>query len=477
MRHFLAILLLPILFFSCTEETSTIGLFPETDGIASSNELHYVYTKSILLDSVVYKSNYNYLGSIKDPETNVLIKADFAAQFHTFEDFKFPAKNLLFPDTQNDHSMDAVKCDSIELRIFLEGYYGDANNPMKLEVYPLSFNNILEEDSIYYVNTDLEQFVDANTKPIATKVFTAIDYSVSESVREGSTYSNNIRIILPKTYGDKMLNAYYENPSFYKNSYNFIRNVCPGFYFKVKAGTGTMVNVEVSTLNLYFTYYDKDDPEKNYASVCRFAATPEVIQSTQFTNGNMQELADDNSCTYLKSPAGIATEVTLPINEIYANHATDSISKAQLTLIRYNNNVNNDYTLDIPQDVIMIRKDEMISFFKNKKTPNSQTSFVTSFDATYNTYTFENLGRFITYCRFEKMAGMKESGLSEAAWESAHPNWNKMVIIPVSLTQTSDAYGNSTITNVTHAMTMSSARLVGGPNCPIEMQVIYSRFK
>ena len=81
----------------------------------------------------------------------------------------------------------------------------------------------------------------------------------------------------------------------------------------------------------------------------------------------MQELADDNSCTYLKSPAGIATEVTLPINEIYANHATDSISKAQLTLIRYNNNVNNDYTLDIPQDVIMIRKDEMISFFKNKK--------------------------------------------------------------------------------------------------------------
>ena len=68
MRHYLALLLLPILFVSCTESTESIGLFPDADGIANSYALHDVYTRSILLDSVLYKNTYNYLGSIKDPE-------------------------------------------------------------------------------------------------------------------------------------------------------------------------------------------------------------------------------------------------------------------------------------------------------------------------------------------------------------------------------------------------------------------------
>lgn len=477
MKKLLAFLLLPILFISCTETTSSIGMFPETDGITNSYATHNVITRSVLLDSVLYKSTYNYLGSIKDPETNVEIKANFAAQFHTFENYTFPNKNLLFPDTQNNHAQDSVECDSIEIRLFYNGYYGDPNNPMKLEVYPLSFDKIIEEDSLYFVNTNLEQFVDADAKPIATKVFTAEDYSVSESIREGDSYTDNIRISLPKKYGDKMLNAYYKNPNFYKNSYVFIRNVCPGFYFKIKGGTGTMINVEVSTLDLYFTYYDKNNTDSVYAGLCRFAATPEVIQSTQFINGNLQELVDNNDCTYLKTPAGIGTELTLPINEIYAGHETDSISKAQLSLTRYNNRVNNIYSLDIPKEVVMVRKDDIVSFFKNKKTPNDQTSIYTTFDETYNTYTFENLGRLITYCHEEKLSGMKNSQLSEEEWEAAHPNWNKMVVLPVSITKTSDTYGNTTYISVTHDMAMSSAKLVGGPNNPIQIQILYSRFK
>lgn len=480
MRKYLAVLLLSLLYISCTESTSSIGMFPETDGIANSNALYNVYTKSILLDSVIYKSTYNYLGNITDPETDVVIKANFAAQFHTFENYKFPSKNLLFSDYQNNHSEDPVECDSIELRLFYNGYYGDPNNPMKLEVYPLSFNKIIEEDSIYYVNTDLEQYVDAD-KPITTKVFTAIDYTVSKSVREGDNYSNNIRILLPKEYGNKLLNAYYDHPEYYKNSYSFIRNVCPGFYFKIKSGTGTMINVEVSTLNLYFTYHDPNT-QKSVAGLCRFAATPEVIQSTQFTNGDMQELINDNNCTYLKSPAGIGTEITLPINEIFAGHETDSISKVELTLTRYNNKTDNKYTLDIPQNVVMVRKDNMVSFFKDKKLPDSQTSFYAPFDDSYNTYTFDNLGRLITYCYYERMTGiaeMKKSGIEQAEekWEEKHPNWNKVVIIPVSVIKTTDAYGYTTYSNITHDMSMTSTRLIGGPNNPIKLQILYSRFQ
>jgi len=478
MRHYLALLLLPILFVSCTESTESVGIFPDADGIANSNAIYNVYTKSVLMDSVLYNGTYNYLGSIKDPETNVDIKASFAAQFHTFENFQFPKRNLLFPDCQKTHAEDPVECDSIELRLFCKDYYGDPNNPMKLEVYPLSFDRIIEEDSLFYANSDLEQYVDEGTAPIATKVFTAVDYTIPEDVREGDNYTNNIRIVLPREYGTKLLNTYYEHPEYYKNSYNFIRKVCPGFFFKIKSGTGTMMNIEVSTLNLYFTYYDPEEPDSVYGGICRFAATPEVIQSTQFKNGNLQELADNDDCTYLKSPAGIGTEVTLPINDIFAGeHAVDSISKAQLILTRYNSSVSNDYSLDIPQNVVLLRKDDMNSFFKDKKLPNNQTSFATAFSPTYNTYTFENLGRLITYCHYEKLNGMKESGMSEAAWEAAHPNWDKVVIIPIKVVETTDSYGTKTFASISHDMSMSSAKLVGGPNNPIKMQILYSRFK
>ena len=479
MKYILAILVLPIIFVSCTESTSTIGLFPDSDGIANSYANFNVSTKSVLLDSVVYKNTYNFLGSIKDPETDIDIKANFAAQFHTFENYRFPNRNLLFYDFQNDHSNDPVYCDSIDLQLYYNGYYGDPNNPMKLEVYPLSFDKIIEEDSTYYVDTNLEQFVAAGTKPIATKVFTAVDYSISEDVREDSKYTSHIRMLLPKEYGTKLLNLYYDHPEYYKNSYTFIRNVCPGFYFKIKSGTGTMLNVSVSTLNLYFKYYNEIDADstETVEAVCRFAATPEVIQSTQFTNGNLQNLVEDNSCSYLKSPAGIGTEITLPVNEIYANHQSDSISRAQLTLTRYNSSENNDYTLDIPQNILMVRKDDVVSFFKNNKIPDGQTSYCTDFEATYNTYTFDDLSKLITYCHYEKKKGMESSGLSETDWEKEHPNWNKMVIIPVSVKKATDSYGNTTYAGVAHEMSMSSTKLVGGPNNPIRIQVLYSRFK
>ena len=81
MKHFLAILLLPIILISCTEDTSTIGVVPDSDDIENSYDVFNIYTHSVMLDSVVYNNSYNYLGCIKDPETNTDITAKFAAQF------------------------------------------------------------------------------------------------------------------------------------------------------------------------------------------------------------------------------------------------------------------------------------------------------------------------------------------------------------------------------------------------------------
>ena len=201
-----------------------------------------------------------------------------------------------------------------------------------------------------------------------------------------------------------------------------------------------------------------------------------MIQSTRFVNDDMQPLVQDNSCTYLKTPAGICTEVTLPVDDVFLHHESDSVSKAQLTFTRYNK-ADDSYALGTPQTVLLLRKQDVQSFFDNKEVSNNLTSYTTSFDATYNTYTFSNICRLLTYLQREKKAGMAAENLSEEQWKAAHPEWNKCVLIPVKTSTTSDAYGNSYQTSVTHDLDMNSIRLVGGSENPIQMQVIYSRFK
>ncbi len=461
----------------CDNNTSTLGIPSRDEEVFPSYGTFQAYTRSEAMDSVLGNSTRSYLGSIDDPETGTRIRADFAAQFHTFENYSFPKREFMFPDDGKNHDVEPVKCDSVEIRLYFDSYYGEKNAPLKLEIYQLDKDNVMEENEEYYTDTDLKQYVKAGSLPIATKIFTPEDYNLADAERESSTHSDNVRIILPDTLGSQIMNTYYAHPEYFKDSYTFIRKVCPGFLFKIKSGNGSMLSVEASTLNVYFSYYHREKRDSLCNGLGRFAATPEVIQSTQFSNDNMQSLVDEENGTYLKTPAGIYTEVQLPVSEIYKGHETDSVSKAQLTFTRYNNTNPSTNSLGIPMSLLLVRKKDMTSFFKNRSVSDSKSSYTTSYSSTYNTYTFNNICRLISLCQHEKKAGMAVEGLSEEEWEQKHPDWNKAVLIPVSISTTSDTYGNTHQVSVTHDMGMNSIRLQGGPHNPINMQVIYSRFR
>jgi len=62
---------------------------------------------------------------------------------------------------------------------------------------------------------------------------------------------------------------------------------------------------------------------------------------------------------------------------------------------------------------------------------------------------------------------------------STSPNWNKVVIIPVTTTTMNvqdNGYNNMVITGVYNDLNIRSTKLVGG-NTPLRITVIYSRFK
>lgn len=471
------IALATLLIAGCDDNTSTMGIPSKDEEVFPSYGTFLAYTHSEAMDSVLGNSTSSYLGSIDDPETGTRIRADFAAQFHTFENYSFPKFDLMFPDDGMKRTTDSIRCDSVEVRLYFSNYYGAKNAPLKLEVYPLDKNNVLQEEEDYYTDTDLDQFVLPGSEPIATKVFTTEDYNLADAERNSATHADNVRIMLPDTVGSLIMRAYYDHPEYFKDSYTFIRKVCPGFLFKIRSGNGSMLSVDVSTLNIYFNFYDKVKRDSTCSALARFAATPEVIQSTRFSNDDMQSLVEEDDCTYLKTPAGIMTVAQLPINEIYQNHETDSVSRAQLTFTRLNNTKPSTQSLGIPQSLLLVRKADATSFFKKRSVADSKTSYTTSYSSTYNTYTFNNICRLISLCRKEKLAGMKAENLTEQEWEQKHPDWNKVVLIPVSISTATDTHGETHQVSVTHDMSMNSIRLQGGANTPIKMQVIYSRFK
>lgn len=91
-----------------------------------------------------------------------------------------------------------------------------------------------------------------------------------------------------------------------------------------------------------------------------------------------------------------------------------------------------------------------------------------------NEYDFSNIDNMISY-----MSNAKKVGLAnDPNWVATHPNWNKVVLVPVTITTavntTTSAAG---VASVANQMSMTSTRLKGGPNgSDIELKVIYAKF-
>lgn len=462
---------------SCDDTTDSIGnsLTDNMDMLKVTTDTFNVATRSIVADSVLSRSTTGYLGKIRDIETGNYITGDFMAQFSTLENYKLPEKDSIVSLQDGE-----VIADSCSIRLFYTDYYGDSLATMNITAYEM--NEPMKEGVKYYSNFDpIAEGLIRNDGMKVNKTYTLTDLSISDEDRaDESSYTPNIKINLNKPYTDKngvtynnygtyIMRMYYEDPDRFKNSYNFIHEVCPGFYFKTNDGIGSMAYITVSQLNIYFRYLN----DSTYVGTTSFSATEEVLQTTNISNDkqNIADLANDNTCTYLKTPAGIFTEITLPVDEIIENHSNDTINTAKISLTRINNNTHDEYSLSAPSTLLMIPKDSLYTFFENGDNVDYKKSFIATYSSSTNQYTFNNISGMITY-----MADIKKKGLAENSnWLNEHPDWNRVVVIPVSVTTNS----SSQIVKIVHDMSLTSTKLVGGsenPYEPIKINVIYSKF-
>jgi hypothetical protein len=269
--------------------------------------------------------------------------------------------------------------------------------------------------------------------------------------REGKHYNN---------YGTYIMRKYYENPSLFKNFNSFIRNICPGFYIKTTDGQGIIVEVAFSQLNMYYRWKSGDIIQK---AQCTLNSTDEVVKATHisYDQTGIDQLVATDTCTYLKTPAGIYTEVTLPIDDIKKGHENDTITSAKVTFTRMRSRSNlSDVVLEEPTRVLLIERDSLRTFFEDNGSPDNLKAYLATYNQSQKTYSFNNLSYLLNRMYAKK-------GKSE--------NWNKAVLIPVEV-QTSSST-SATASGIANEMNVNSIRLVGGKgnkHAPIRMSVIYN---
>lgn len=475
---FLASMLFAVFVIAaCDDNTESIGTFI-TDGadhLEVTADSFNVTMNSIAADSVLSRSNVGYLGKVKDPETGAYITGDFTTQFSVIEDVTFPNINIL------DQITAETVADSCEMRLFYQNYFGDSLATMKLTAYELQ--SPMKEDVNYYsnYNPQIEGLIRAGGIE-TSQVYSIKNMKVSEDERSDKDFIEYISIKLNDPYTDKdgntynnfgtyILRTYHQHPEYFKNSYNFVHNVIPGFYIKNTGGLGSMAYINSSQLRINFKY---DYNDSTYNGAFYFGGTEEVLQKTTISNDKetITKLVNDNSCTYIKTPAGVFTQVTLPIDDVVSGHENDTINRAKVVLRRINNTEQSEYTLDLPQTLLMIPSDSIYSFFENGNIANYKQSFLATYSgsnsntAEANTYTFNNIASLVSFMADNKRNGMK----NDPNWLNQHPNWNKVVLIPVTATYNS----SNELYKVTHDMSLTSTKL---NNTNVKLYVIYSRFE
>lgn len=475
----MGIAMITIAISSCTEDTTMVGnsLVSSSDQFTIVSDTFNVSTRSFIADSILARSSYSYLGKIKDPETGSYITADYMTQFSLLEEEAetvFPPLSLLRGE-QDDHT-DLTLADSCFLNIIVNDFMGDSLAAMKMTACEL--DKPVMENHQYYTNFDLEENGFLRTNGIRKNtLYSLSDLTQSDSIRNLNQTGSNffrIRVSLNEPYTDKngvtynnygsyLMRTYYEHPEYYKNSQTFIQKVCPGFYFKTTDGLGLMTEIYQTQLTVNI-HYMLDG--KIVSGSKSFNGNEEVLQTTHFISdkNTIKRLAEDTRCTYLKAPDGVFTEVTLPVDDIKRGHENDTITSAKIVFRRMNDvsELSDDLLME-PQNLLILEKDSLYSFFENRDLPNNVASYLAVYNSSKNTYTFNNISGMINQMY---------------AKQNQSKDWNKAVIVPVQVVTASSSSSSTSVAGVSNELKVVSVRLVGGsdnPYDPVRISIVYNQ--
>ena len=220
---------------SCGDENSLIGssiVDTDLEIVVDSSFQKMITAESIPNDSVVGRTITQLIGRISIPGYGKL-ETDFLTQFMSASTF----------DTVGVDRLDSLV---LYLSYNTESFTGDSLAPMQLSVYPLE----KQLQSPVYSSIDPADYYNAQSAPIALKSYNASFLGLPDSlVKLGY---KTIRVKLPDAMAEQFFEKYKTDPLIFSSPSRFTQYF-PGFYVKTSYGSGCVVNVQNSVMNLHYT--------------------------------------------------------------------------------------------------------------------------------------------------------------------------------------------------------------------------------
>ena len=360
----------------------------------------------IAYNNIYVSSSYGYIGAIPNKEYGG-ITCDYLTQVRCPAGFTFRAEPL------NN------RVDSAFIAVYYTGYTGNGNAPLEISAYKL--RKALGRTSDKYSVGDISAYSDER-ELLGQSTFTAskgsgwlkhqkMYYLLIPIARElGQTFYDLSKAGSPHFASQEAFDKYF-----------------PGMHLKVSAGAGAVLQVSGTSLMFYYTVKGKVkeknkegkeiEVEKGVARVQEMVHTSEVPQVARFAHEGLDKLLEQakeeaTKYSFLKSPAGVISEVVLPTAEIEAllaaapKGATRQINSINYSLKGINQVMelqekeqDTTYALTAPAHLLLLPKDSLLSFFSKELTPLNRpyTAFLSNRStASSLTYDFGNIASVVT---------------------------------------------------------------------------------
>lgn len=300
---------------------------------------------------------------------------------------------VLDTDNFTENEIDSVK---LVMQMSKGAFTGDSLVPMGLKVYPLThvLENPIYSDfhpSDYYDAADLW----------GSTVYSASAIGESDSIRALST--RNIEVMLPLDFGKRLYRQYVDNPSTFSTPSTFAQWF-PGLYISNSFGRGRVTRIDKTYITMFYHVDGVSEATGNdtiyrYANTL-LAVTPEIITNNDIAYDIDSRLktrvADGQSL--IVAPVGYDVEVRFPGREIVDYYRSSGSGIALVNALSMEipvEAIDNDYGIEPPQTILMVKKSEVDNFFATNSIYDNVNSFVATYDSSTGSYTFSDMRNYI----------------------------------------------------------------------------------
>lgn len=315
-------LLFFIFFSACTKIVTTdigSGLIPPVDSV-DTKEIYLDIVSKNMADTItrVGTSDDHVLGYVDDPlfgKTTTSISVQLKPS--TFP-FYFPV------------GKDSLFIDSAVLVLSYKGVWGDSLKPLLLRVFEIPANGVsnveLSPDSVYKTNRIIPKGQELTENKTAKYVYPT---TLNDSVKPDPIFeqaSNQLRITLDKSYGNKLLHNY-DTTNAYKTD-SLFDSLFKGYQIIPEQTTAnSLLRINLLDTNtklaIYFKYTSRDSGKAD-TSVRYFRCNPYTCGSTNYIQHNrtgkdiekyLPPITDgkpDDSLIFIDANPGIYARLQIP---------------------------------------------------------------------------------------------------------------------------------------------------------------------